>query len=277
MWIFVTFSPGGTTLKKEQKMKIAIFSPAFNVGNSILSLIEEMADVDEILSSRGHQLEFLVINDASRDSTGDVLREAEKYCSWLRVITNEKNLGNAENIITGYRWGLRSGADVIGCIDADGEHSPYAMIRHIRMIERGECDGVVGSIIFPDHDANHHDRNMMRFWGGMQAEMAGIDGLFYIQSPGYNLHQSYRVERALEMFEEYKKFFGQNSGESFPRWGLHGVLIHLISVGTGAHIKAAYLECFGQSPNRDSDKLLKQANAANQHSNMLAKFMPRRR
>lgn len=258
-------------------MKIAIFSPAFNVGNSILSLIEEMADVDEILSSRGHQLEFLVINDASRDSTGDVLREAEKDCSWLRVITNEKNLGNAENIITGYRWGLRSGTDVIGCIDADGEHSPYAMIRHIRMIERGECDGVVGSIIFPDHDANHHDRNMMRFWGGMQAEMAGIDGLFYIQSPGYNLHQSYRVERALEMFEEYKKFFGQNSGESFPRWGLHGVLIHLISVGTGAHIKAAYLECFGQSPNRDSDKLLKQANAANQHSNMLAKFMPRRR
>jgi len=33
------------------------------------------------------------------------------------------------------------------------------------------------------------------------------------------------------------------------------------------------MECFGKSPNRTPDKLLLQANAANIHSMMLAKFL----
>ena len=109
----------------------------------------------------------------------------------------------------------------------------------------------------------------------MQAALSGIDGMFYIQSPGYNLHQGHRVAKALELFKKYQEFFAANTAEQFPRWGLHGVMIHLIAVGTGAHVKAAYLECFGKSPNRTPDKLLLQANAANIHGMLLAKFLPK--
>ena len=267
-----------TTPRGEEKgkvMKIRIFSPVYNVAGAVDRLISEFADVEAVLNIHGHTLEVLLINDNSTDGTCEVLDQAGKACPWLTVRHNTKNLGNTDNIIAGYRWGVDSDADVVGCMDADGEHSPYAMIRHLGMIERGECDGIVGSIIFPDHDADHHDRNMMRFWGGMQSAMAGIDGMFYIQSPGYNLHRRYRVEKALELFNEYQEFFKQNTAEPFPRWGLHGVMIHLIAVGTGARIKAAYLECFDHSPNRTPDKLLLQANAANVHTMMLAKFLPK--
>lgn len=256
-------------------MEIAIFSPAFNTAGTLPKLIDEFDDVAVTLGRHGHELTVLIINDNSTDGTKDLLDAAVKKYHWLTVHHNEKNLGNAGNIVAGYEWGVDLDADVIGCLDADGEHSPYAMIRHLRMIGNGECDGIAGSIIFPDHDANHHDRNMMRFWGGMQAAMAGVDGLFYIQSPGYNLHQRHRVEKVLELFTEYQKFFAKNTTEPFPRWGLHGVMIHLIAVGTGAHIKAVYLECFGHSPNRTPDKLLLQANAANVHATMLAKFLPK--
>jgi glycosyltransferase involved in cell wall biosynthesis len=302
-------------MKGEITMEIRIFSPAYNVGKPVGRLIEELADVQLILHGKGHEIKALLINDNSTDNTRKVLNQAAEVYAWIEVRHNEKNLGNAENILAGYTWGADSNADVVGCLDADGEHSPYAMIRHLRMIERGECDGVSGSIIFPDHHIDrkaiektmleinslgasdnsdivkkaleiigqlsqeiiaaddHNDRNMMRFWGRMQSTMAGIDGTFYIQSPGYNLHQRHRVAEALELFDGYQKFFADNSKEVFPRWGLHGVIIHLIAVGTGAHIKAAYLECFGKSPNRTPDKLLLQANAANIHSMMLGKFI----
>ncbi|TAK95473.1 glycosyltransferase family 2 protein [Patescibacteria group bacterium] len=258
-------------------MKIRIFSPVFNAAKSVARLVNELDDVELLLKTRGHQLEVLIIDDKSGDGTAQLLDEASAKFAWLRVRHNEQNLGNAGNIIAGYHWGSDdpSDVDVVGCMDADGEHSPYALVRHLKMIESGECDGLAGSIIFPDHDASYHDRNMMRFWGGMQAAMSGIDGMFYIQSPGYNLHQRHRVAKALELFEKYKQFFAQNTTEQFPRWGMHGIMIHLVAVGTGAHIKAVYLECFGKSPNRTPDKLLAQANAANIHGVMLNKFLPK--
>lgn len=257
-------------------MQIRIFLSAFNAGTSLQRLLNEYLDVTYVLSAHGHTLHVLLINDGSTDNTPSLINEAQKKYSWLHSKHNPKNLGYATNIVTGYRWGINSDADIVGCMDADGEHSPYAFIRHLRMIENGECDGVVGSIIFPNTDDIHHyhDHNMMRFWGGMQSALAGIDGVFHIQSPGYNLHQAHRVKKALELFDEYKAFFMENTTEPFPRWGLHGVMIHLIAVGTGAHIRAAYLECFGHSPNRTQKKLLQQAHAADIHIGMLSKFLP---
>ncbi|MCI0533288.1 glycosyltransferase [bacterium] len=255
-------------------MKIRIFSPVFNAAESLKILLQEFTDVAHVLKEHGHTIEVLIINDCSTDRTREVLDCAAVDYAWLVPKHNDKNLGNAENIIAGYTWGVRSDVDVVGCMDADGEHSPYALIRHLRMIERGDCDGISGSIIFPDHNANYYDRNMMRFWGGQQSVMAGIDGTFYIQSPGYNVHRRDRVEKALELFDQYKDFFALHATEPFPRWGLHGVMIDLLARGAGSRIKAAYLECFGSSPNRTPEKIFLQADAANTHMKMLLKFLP---
>lgn len=252
---------------------LGVFTPAYNVADSLPKLIEELREVAMVLVHRKPMisLEVLIINDNSTDATKEILDEAQKTHQWLECLHNKTNLGNAANIIAGYEWA--SQADIAGCLDADGEHSPYAMLRHIDWLLGEQCDGVAGSIIFPDHDANYHDRNMMRFCGGMQSVAAGIDGMFYIQSPGYNLHRAEYVRTALELYKEYQTFFAEHSIDPMPRWGMHGVMIHLLSKGADAQIKAAYLECFGQSPNRTPDKLLLQANAAMTHSRMLERFL----
>jgi glycosyltransferase involved in cell wall biosynthesis len=300
-------------------MHVRVFSPAYNVAKTIGILLEEYDDVYSILKKKGHNLEVLILNDNSNDGTHKLLDSAvKKYKKWLRIKHNETNLGNAGNIITGYTWGADSEADYVACMDADGEHSPYAMLRHLKMLESGRWDGIAGSIIFPDphidrkaiektmlgikslgndgsddvlakalqimeklhqkviESDNFNDRNMMRFWGRMQSTMAEIDGTFYIQSPGYNIYQRYRVVQVLEFFKDYQSFFAGNAKEAFPKWGLHFIMIYLISIGTGASIKAVYLECFGESPNRTPDKLLLQANAANVHCSMLARFAAER-
>ena len=136
-------------------MDIRIFIPAFNVGKTIRSLIEEFSDAQYILKKKGHGLKVLFINDCSEDKTKEIIEQALKENKWVEIINNEKNLGNATNIIAGYTWGANSDCDIVGCMDADGEHSPYAMIRHLKMIEQEKCDGISGSIIFPDH---HVDR-----------------------------------------------------------------------------------------------------------------------
>lgn len=320
-------------------IRIRIFSPGYNVGKTAMDLIEDYINVQKILIGMKCKIELLLIDDNSVDNTLEIFKQAAKKHKWITVKHNKKRMFNAANIIRGYKWGAKSKCDIIICMDFDGEHSPYAIPRHLRMIQRGECDGVVGSIIFPDHHIDRRaiektlleinslseqgneemvkhflsilekinqfgeelisadgflDRNMMRYWGRMQSTIAGIDGTFYIQSPGYNIHQRYRVEEALKLFKEYKRFFYGESfpglvGEAltnkikkvegtdkdpFPRWGMHGVMIHLIAVGTGAHIKAAYLECFGTSPNRTAEKLLQQSEAAGINTTRLGRFLP---
>lgn len=253
--------------------KVGIFIPAYNVEDTIGELIEEFGDIINILKKRDYKLSVMILNDCSTDGTRKIIDELSKRFSWLLVEHNRQNRGNSANIIAGYKWGVEEGFDIIGCMDADGEHSPYALLRHLRLFN-DEYDGLAGSIIFPEHDANYHDRNMMRYYGGLQADIAGVEGLFYIQSPGYNLHKRKFVERALKLLDEYKRFFEKEKpAEEFPCWGMHGVFIHLLSRGAGAKIKALYLECFGQSPNRTPEKILKQGGAAQLHCMLLPKFL----
>ncbi|NTW30370.1 MAG: glycosyltransferase [Candidatus Moranbacteria bacterium] len=301
--------------EKMKRKRVRVFSPAYNVGSTLEKLLGEFNDVFKILKSKKLVMEVCILDDNSTDDTSRILNDAQNSFSWLVVKRNDQNIGNAGNIIAGYTWASEDPeVDYVVCMDADGEHSPYAMVRHIDMLERRVCDGIAGSIIFPDpfidrsaidkamQDINgmgpkannevlaqalqlmevlrgkliaadnHNDRNMMRFWGRMQSTMAKVDGTFYIQAPGYNVHQRHRVAQALEFLKRYRAYLEEKQAGEFPRWGLHFVMIYLISIGTGARLKAAYLECFGQSPNRTPEKLAKQSNAAAFHGTWLPQF-----
>lgn len=297
--------------------KLYLSSPAYNCAGPINEHFYQFIGLKAALrDALSMDLALLIINDNSNDGTREVLDSLAEKHDFLRVIHNEKNMRNASNIVRGYTENLRlakeelgGSADdkaLIGCLDADGEHNPMLMLRHIKNyvidgvplaeIEerikkslvkdkwqrflaevpadgRVHFDGVVGSIIYPDHSISYQDATMMRFFGMMQSAQCGVAEPFYIQSPGWQLHRvKYLNEAVINLLPRYKIFFaGRNVGEEFPAWGLHGVIDDLVSI-VGGKLYSAFLECYGTPPNRDLDKLGKQSDAAMKHGQTLHAF-----
>jgi len=264
-------------MKKIGISNLLLFSPAYNVGETIGKGLEMFEDLAALLKLRGCKLELLIINDNSSDDTGEILEKFSASHQFLTVKNNETNLRNAANIITGYNWAIDNVGEninesLIGCLDADGEHNPLAFRKHIEYITEEGFDGVVGSIIYPDHRIGWLDMHMMRFNGGLQAAMMGISEPFYIQSPGHQLHRvKYLKEAVKNLFPRYQEFFAKQSNEKMPAWGMHAVFDSLVSIA-GGKLKSVYLECFNPPPNRDAKKLMEQAWAAMLHARMLAAF-----
>ena len=65
-------------------MNISVVIPLYNEEESILSTI---SSIEKIRETFPHQLDYLVINDGSIDSTEDILKQIEK-----RILKNWESL-----------------------------------------------------------------------------------------------------------------------------------------------------------------------------------------
>src|SRR5438105_6566908 len=97
--------------------KIAAVIPAYN---------EEKHIGDVVRRTRQKLDHVLVVDDGSRDKTGERAREAG-----AEVIVHEKNLGKGETIKTGLRHWLDRQFDFVIILDADGQHRPEEIDRFI--------------------------------------------------------------------------------------------------------------------------------------------------
>ena len=107
---------------------LSVVIPAYNEGDSVHRVIEKIRDL------RPHA-EIIVVDDASKDSTAEVAREAG-----ARVIRHPYNKGNGAAVKTGIR---AARGDVVLLLDADGQHPPED-IDHV-LAGIGEYDLVVGA------------------------------------------------------------------------------------------------------------------------------------
>jgi glycosyltransferase involved in cell wall biosynthesis len=82
----------------------------------------------------------LVIDDGSTDDTARVAREAG-----ATVVSNRRNLGLGRTIRRGYEEALKTDAEVIVQLDADGQYDPAEIPKLLAPIESGEADMVLGS------------------------------------------------------------------------------------------------------------------------------------
>jgi len=114
----------------EDRRVVAIV-PAYNEADSIESVVT---------GTRPHVDRVVVIDDASTDDTAERARAVADG-----VVAHPRNLGVGGAVHTGYRVGLREGADVVVQIDGDGQHDPGDVPRLLaRMVETG-ADMVIGS------------------------------------------------------------------------------------------------------------------------------------
>lgn len=111
--------------------RLLVVMPAYDEGGRIGGVVRMV---------RGQvAADVLVVDDGSRDSTGEEARAAGAI-----VATHAVNLGYGAALQTGYRYALRSGFDAVLQMDADGQHDPSSIRELLLAIDAGG-DVVVGS------------------------------------------------------------------------------------------------------------------------------------
>jgi hypothetical protein len=130
--------------------KIAILVPAYNEAENIGYVLDLMPS--EVC---GVPTSVLVVDDGSRDGTGDVA--AEHGAAVARHVTNR---GGGAALRTGYRLMVESGAEIVVTLDADGQHLPSEMERLVKPVLDGEVDVAHGSRVLGHADRNHFAREL---------------------------------------------------------------------------------------------------------------------
>ena len=114
-------------------MKILIIIPAYNEEKNIVQVIEG-------IKSKCKNVDYVVINDCSKDGTEKVLRKHN-----YNYISLPVNLGIGGGVQTGYKYAVDNDYDIAIQIDGDGQHDPTYVNKLIEPIVSGQADMVIGS------------------------------------------------------------------------------------------------------------------------------------
>jgi hypothetical protein len=130
--------------------KVAILVPAYNEAENVGYVLDSMPS-----ETCGVETAVLVVDDGSRDGTGDVAAEHGAI-----VARHVINRGGGAALRTGYRLMVESGAEVVVTLDADGQHLPAEMERLVKPVLDGEVDVAHGSRVLGEADGNHFAREL---------------------------------------------------------------------------------------------------------------------
>ena len=113
--------------------------PGHNVFAVIPALNEASTIATVVRNVRTYIPHVIVVNDGSKDET---FLEASK--AGAIVINHHDNLGYDQSLISGFKFALQQGADIILTCDADGQHDVAYFQNFIQPIIEDSADIVVG-------------------------------------------------------------------------------------------------------------------------------------
>lgn len=110
---------------------LTVTIPAYNVENYIGRTIKSLAE-----SKRDCEIEVLIVNDGSTDSTGKIAEKFAKRYSYMRVI-HQENGGHGAAINTGIR---EAAGKYFKLLDGDDWVDPEGFSRMLSILEQAEED-----------------------------------------------------------------------------------------------------------------------------------------
>lgn len=117
-------------------MKLIIQIPCYNEAETLEVALNDLPKhIDGI-----DEIEYLIINDGSKDNTVEVAR------NWgvQHVVNFKRNKGLAKGFMAGINECLRQGADIIVNTDADNQYCGEDIEKLVRPILDGKADIVIG-------------------------------------------------------------------------------------------------------------------------------------
>jgi glycosyltransferase involved in cell wall biosynthesis len=136
------------TLEARKFPSLSVFFPAYNDAPSLPGLLRKtFATLEPYVAD----YEVIVVDDGSRDGTGQVLEQLRReYSPWLRVVTHAHNRG--------YGGALRSGfaaaqKEFVFYTDGDGQYDVGELPRLLELV--GPATGLVNGYKLERHDPRH--------------------------------------------------------------------------------------------------------------------------
>ena len=119
-------------------MKLSIIIPVYNEEKTIKKIIEKIQRVNLGRIKK----ELIIINDASKDSSDNIIKNLTRKYENIRLINHEKNQGKGCAIRTGLKYFT---GDFLIIQDGDLEYNPEEYRKLIKPILKGDTKVVYGS------------------------------------------------------------------------------------------------------------------------------------
>jgi len=117
---------------------LSVVIPAYNEEASITQVVKRILDTQPALAEIGLDLELIVVDDGSQDSTAALLA----YNPAVHLVRHDVNRGYGAALKTGF--GHATG-DWLAFLDADGTYPPEALPELYQVADIHDADLVVGS------------------------------------------------------------------------------------------------------------------------------------
>ncbi len=118
-------------------MKLSVVIPAYNEESTIEGIISK---VREVSLPEGISREIVIVNDGSKDMTGDILSRYNGQAD--TVIVHQSNQGKTAALLTGFK---NATGDILLIQDADLEYDPHQYAKLLQPILEGLTEVVYGS------------------------------------------------------------------------------------------------------------------------------------
>ncbi len=116
--------------------KITAVIPAYKVEKQIAETLARVPD---------YIREIIVVNDASPDKTGEIVRRRQVDDARIVLVEHAQNRGVGGAMLTGFQEALKRGTQVVVKIDGDGQMSGYDPRPLLLPLIRGQADYVKGN------------------------------------------------------------------------------------------------------------------------------------
>lgn len=118
-------------------MKILLIIPAYNEEENILNVYKDIKEYNE---KNDQKLNYIIINDGSKDNTLNILKENN-----LNYVDLIHNLGIGGAVQTGYKYAYENNYDIAIQFDGDGQHDVSYVSKICKPIIEKEADMVIGT------------------------------------------------------------------------------------------------------------------------------------
>jgi hypothetical protein len=172
-------------------MRLAAVVPAYNESESIAAVVGELRAMAD---QAGITLSVVVVNDCSKDNTGEIIDQLPCVALHLPV-----NLGIGGAVQTGFRYALENDFDYALQVDGDGQHPAEAIPAMLKAAGENNWDITIGSRFLTNEgfQSSALRRVGISYFSRLNRWLTGV--IIYDTTSGFRLLN----RRALELVNAY--------------------------------------------------------------------------